>query len=174
MAANIPENQDLKNLNILLPKAENVQNDLNSKKMFVDKGKMVAAKPDFQDKFTDHAEKRVLENMGSLVEEPTDHFLVFYTFNSPCGAKCANPGHKFNILDDLKNMLPIWKKRAFVFTKVFQPNNPEFKIERADTIKALEELGKAIGYDIVLRCPENKNCIKCFSGTVFVDACADE
>lgn len=176
VAANIPEKQDLNKLNILLPKYNNVQNGLNSKeKLFVDKGKMVAAKPDFQEvKFTDHAEKRVLRNMGSLVEESTGHFLVFYTFNSPCGTKCANPGHRFNILRDLKNMLPSWKKRAFVFTKVFQPRDPEFKIKRADTIKALKELGKAIGYNIVLRCPENKNCIKCFSGQHFVNACADE
>ncbi|XP_037605984.1 uncharacterized protein si:dkey-96g2.1 [Sebastes umbrosus] len=111
--------------------------------------------------YTDHAEYRVLEKIHDLATRSEGNILIFYSYLSPCGAKCASKTHPYSILKKLKDTIDgaKWNDRAFVFSKVFDGKT----IDEKDIKGSLENLGESVGQNNTFRCyTSNKRCIKCF------------
>ncbi|XP_059192948.1 uncharacterized protein si:dkey-96g2.1 [Centropristis striata] len=128
---------------------------------------VVAAKPNFiPGSYTEHAEARVLDKVQELANKE-GYILIIYSYYSPCGAKCTDKDHKFNILDKIKDKVKnIWKEYAFVFTTVFDRTSTEEKIPKKQTETALSHLAEAIGHDKISACYTEKNdfiCLNCYN-----------
>ncbi|XP_056228402.1 uncharacterized protein si:dkey-96g2.1 [Seriola aureovittata] len=138
--------------------------------------RVVVAKPDFKEWYTDHAEALVLQNMKPLVESRDGNFLVFYTFYSPCGAKCTNLKNRNSIIPKINQVFPNWGQFAFVFSKVFDKTSKGVPIDKDEPVESLKQLGNTkVGHDNIFRCYKPKNeafkCINCFSGKEPVAQC---
>ncbi|XP_078126809.1 uncharacterized protein LOC144530914 [Sander vitreus] len=172
LAVNIPVNQDLKKLQDLF----NADNAITVK-MVVQREKVykgtnvVEALPLKGNKYTEHAEARVLDNIKPLADSSKGKSLVFYSYLSPCGAKCTNPNN-YNILDKI-NYIPKdrWADSAFVFSKVFDgykdPNGKWVYFTLEEIRDTLKNLGTTkFGRNNIFRCRvsyDQTHCIKCFS-----------
>lgn len=161
--------------------AENVKKDLKSREVYAGK-RVVGATVKFDEKSTEHAEKRVFEKFQTLVDRinkndgiSSTDLMLFYTFKSPCDTKCANPNHKFCILTDITKIQK-WTNYAVVFSKVFEPNamkpGTETKPEE-NCKKALEEIGKKINLSNIYRCTKTTtvHCISCDAKGVVNNNC---
>ncbi|XP_071359766.1 uncharacterized protein [Trachinotus anak] len=176
VAVNIPENQDVNQLNDAFWNPQAVAKTIKKKLVYIDNGRIVAAKPEVHRDYTVHAEVRVLGNMQTLVNSANGHFLVFYSFLSSCSENCMNPSSEYSIIPKINEVFPSWNQFAFVFSKVFEKTSKGEAIPKADIVEALKQLGKSkVGYNNVFRCYEPKNkdfqCINCFNGEEPVDQC---
>lgn len=122
--------------------------------------------------YTDHAEAVVLNNIKRLVINSKDHILVLYSYLSPCGQKCTNQNHNYNILGKIDDAFQNskWADHAFVFTKVFDGRGIT-QDEIKETFNSLK--GTKIGQNI-FRCyfsHKGTRCIKCFNNGVLSDEC---
>ncbi|XP_071359749.1 uncharacterized protein [Trachinotus anak] len=173
VAVNIQNGQNVNQLQQVFEEADVVREKLdNNPRLYVGDSRMVAAKP-YKNV---HAEVRVLKNMQTLVNSANGHFLVFYSFFSPCNRHCMNPNSAFSIIPKINEVFPRWRQFAFVFSKVFDKTSQGEPIPEAKIVEALKQLGKTkVGYNNVFRCykPKNKDfqCINCFNGKKPVAQC---
>ncbi|GAA6229054.1 uncharacterized protein LOC108882529 [Lates japonicus] len=181
VAVNIPMKTTQKYLQEVFQKATAaaVKKKLNQASVYPgdsSDNRVVVAKPDFQEQYTDHAEARVLENIQPLADSSNANFLVFYSFYSPCGSKCTNMKNKNNIISKINKVVPKWKQYAFVFSRVFDKTGKGITIDKAESVEALKQLGNSrIGHENIFRCykPKNKDfqCINCFMDKNVVEEC---
>ncbi|XP_022616406.1 uncharacterized protein LOC111232967 [Seriola dumerili] len=172
VAVNIPKDQDLNTLQEVFEKADVVRKKLDNNSVYVDACRMVAARP-YKNV---HAEVRVLKNMENLVNNANDHFLVFYSFYSPCGRHCMNENGPYSIIPKINEVFPNWNQFAFVFSEVFDKTSKGDPIDKNETEEALKQLGRSkVGHDNIFRCykPKNKDfqCINCFNDKEPVAQC---
>ncbi|KAA0719002.1 Neuronal tyrosine-phosphorylated phosphoinositide-3-kinase adapter 2 [Triplophysa tibetana] len=151
---------------------QQIRRGLSSESRLYKGYRVIAARPMFNDNLpTDHAEYRLLTNEQgpSLMSELLNRWqaypscTVFFTLNSPCGAKCTNTGHLYNILqylDIFDNRNP-WV--AFVFQDIF--NHELTHMTRAEMLLLLQRIHVSGGNIPVFRCP--------LGGDVCVDCMAD-
>ncbi|XP_008290955.1 uncharacterized protein LOC103365316 [Stegastes partitus] len=117
--------------------------------------------------YTEHSEWRVLKDLK--LESNEGDLLVIYSYASPCGEKCAEPDHRYNIIDLIEKVIKEghWKETALVFEQVFLPKEEE-KHEQEKLKAALENLGEAIGHENIFRCFTTRfkveKCISCADG----------
>lgn len=120
---------------------------------------------------TDHAEYRLLTNeqgpslMSELLNRrQEDQCTVFFTLNSPCGAKCTRRGHFYNILQYLyifDNLNP-WV--AFVFQDIF--HYEQTHMTRVKMLSLLRRIHVYGGYIPVFRCRRRRKvCVDCMADT---------
>lgn len=114
----------------------------------------------------DHAEYRVLQNIGTLVsthKTGSNDLLVFYVLASPCERRCTNIESTWNILESIKSIKK-WKNYAVVFTHIFRPQSGA-TINMNERRAALQRLGNSTGLDNIFRCYRGNNnrmqCINC-------------
>ncbi|XP_051250598.1 uncharacterized protein LOC127360266 [Dicentrarchus labrax] len=177
VAANIPLNlppQDLANVLRNDGNTEDVEDELTYSKVY--QGRSVTiAKPVRHE----HAEYIVLKNLGQLSSNSEGHFLLIYSYLSPCAGQCANPDDWHNILQYIvANVIPYWTNYAFVFTTVYDNPNDGSTISRQDLTKAVKELGKSgLGLRNIFRCYQPGRlpfqCHSCSSQGRVSDVCVD-
>ncbi|XP_049899772.1 uncharacterized protein LOC126389862 [Epinephelus moara] len=172
LAVNIPVDQKIKEALDKDP-STNVQNKVRKGEVYTGTN-VVAATFQKKDTYTDHAEARVLDKIKPLVINSKGHILVLYSYLSPCGQKCTNQNHNYNILDKINSAIKKskWADRAFVFTKVFDGRG----ITQAEIKETFNKLaGTQIGQNNIFRCYYPKKgqfqCIKCFNNGVLSDEC---
>ncbi|KAG7220276.1 hypothetical protein INR49_018332, partial [Caranx melampygus] len=98
-----------------------------------------------------HAEYRLLNNL-QLVSNTSD-LLVIYCYASSCPTTCANRKNPYNILKLIQTVINSgqWSDRAFVFEKIFRPQNSDGVNQKLLTT-ALQNLGAVIGSQNIFRC----------------------
>lgn len=125
----------------------------------------------------EHAEFRVLNKMGGLEDQHQDHFLVFYTYLSPCARQCANPRNERNILNNIQEIAKLWGERhALVFGKPCT-RVAGCEIDEGELMQSFKELKKA-GLKNIVHCYFNRTaeqyrCLSCFSGEEVVSECLE-
>lgn len=170
LAVNIPVDQKIKEALNKDP-STNVQNKVRKGEVYRGTN-VVAATFQKKDTYTDHAEARVLDNIKPLADNSKGHILVLYSYLSPCGQKCTNQNHNYNILGKIDDAFQNskWADHAFVFTKVFDGRGIT-QDEIKETFNSLK--GTKIGQNI-FRCyfsHKGTRCIKCFNNGVLSDEC---
>lgn len=134
--------------------------------------RVIAARPMFYVNLpTDHAEYRLLTNEEgpSLMSQLINRWqlqlscTVFFTLNSPCGGKCADPGHLYNILQFLGVFNNLDHNFvAFVFQDIFDYELTH--ITRQEMLLLLQNIHVNGGNIPVFRCPLGQNvCIDCMA-----------
>lgn len=131
--------------------------------------RVIAARPLFRVQGpTDHSEYRLLvinqghSHMTDLINRWAlqESCTVFFTLNSPCGTKCADPDHRFRILQYLNvfaNLNHNWV--AFVFQDLFHYDK---RTNRKQMFQILQNINTSGGNVPVYRCPLGSNiCYDC-------------
>ncbi|XP_035516675.1 uncharacterized protein si:dkey-96g2.1 [Morone saxatilis] len=179
-AVNIPGDQDVNKLkNIFKEDPAETVNDKVSKDEVYQGTNVVAAKFKKFPEYTEHAEARVLDNMKPLANRGKGKILLFYSYLSPCGAKCTNTDNGNNILKKIDTVWKNyqWKDHAFVFSKVFDRTSKGTVIKKTEIEAALTQLGKSkLGHKI-FRCYKPKNreykCTNCYIKGKLLNECVD-
>ncbi|KAM3624023.1 uncharacterized protein V6R79_018180 [Siganus canaliculatus] len=179
LALNIPVDQDLNELETAFKKdlCATVRDKISKDEIYQGIN-VVAAKFKKAGAYTDHAEARVLDKIRPLADSSKGHFLVFYSYLSPCGSKCTNKSNRNNILDKVNQIITKWKNYAFVFSKVFDKTRNGTVINRHELVEALKQLGESkIGQKNIFRCYKPKTagflCIRCFRDGKLSDECVN-
>ncbi|KAA8593143.1 hypothetical protein FQN60_018598, partial [Etheostoma spectabile] len=184
LAVNIPMNQNLNRLQDLFnaDDATTVMNTVRSGAVYRGTNLVEASPRSYtapnRNQYTEHAEARVLDNIQPLAASSAGKSLVFYSYLSPCGAKCTNPNNYNNILNKIDNIPnDRWADSAFVFSTVFdgfKDQNGRYVYFTVDEIRnTLQNLGATkFGQDNIFRCFRGKRqCIKCFNNGVLSPQC---
>lgn len=171
LAVNIPNDQNLNNLAEVFAPTTAVW-ETQRAQVYVSNGELVAAIP-YRNA---HAESRVLNNMNSLINKANNHFLVFYSFYSPCYGTCTNVESTYTIIPRINEIIPNWKgQHAFVFSSVFERTSKGAIIDQNQTKQALLALANSeIGFNNIFRCykpGDTFQCIRCFNDENPVQQC---
>ncbi|XP_028424411.1 uncharacterized protein LOC114548619 [Perca flavescens] len=188
VAVNIPKNQDLDTLREISEECKYLITLIGQQDGLYKSSILVAATPKTTtatngNRYTDHAEARVLDNIEPLADSSEGKSLFFYSYLSPCGAKCTNPNKNNNILKKIDNIPnDRWADSAFVFSNVFDgytdQNGKYVYFSEGEIRNTLINLGQTkFGSDNIFRCSFSSTgqirCIECFinGSTEPVDGC---
>ncbi|XP_029949361.1 uncharacterized protein LOC115389914 isoform X2 [Salarias fasciatus] len=164
MAVSIPRKNSRYDINQVLNRTngKDVKNTMNSGTVY-NQGRIVAAM--FQQKTAEtgqdiHAEYRVLQNIGNLVNNSNNDFahdlLIVYVLASPCYHRCTVPDGPDTIIPYL-DAVKRWTNYAFVFTHVFKSKDPKLQTTDEELKTAVTNLGKALGLENIFRCKKDNN-----------------
>lgn len=127
----------------------------------------------------EHAEYRVLKDLR--LQSNAGDLLVIYSYASSCPTTCTNRKNPYNIITLISNVISSgnWGRRAFVFEKIFKPQDSSGIDERV-LEKAIRELrASGIGLANIFRCFKPKEaktafqCTSCSQGGEVATDCVD-